>query len=109
MRKHLVGLGFGIALISSFFLNQGALAQAITSFNNSPNNWVNSPNNWDNSSNNWVNSPNNFNNSPNNFSATNGVYDNRGNRIGYEVTAPSGVINYFDNSGNRTGYKPSGR
>ena len=65
--------------------------------------------NFNNSPNNWVNSPNNFNNSPNNFSATNGVYDNRGNRIGYEVPAPSGVINYFDNSGNRIGYKPTGR
>jgi hypothetical protein len=48
----------------------------------------------------------NFNNSPNNFGSTNGVYDNRGNRVGYEVPAPSGVINYFDNSGNRIGYKP---
>jgi len=48
----------------------------------------------------------NFNNSPNNFGSTNGVYDNRGNRVGYEVSAPSGVINYFDNSGNRIGYKP---
>ena len=51
----------------------------------------------------------NFNNSPNNFGSTNGVYDNRENQVGYEVPAPSGVINYFDNSGNRTGYKPSGR
>ena len=48
----------------------------------------------------------NFNNSPNNFGSTNGVYANRGNRVGYEVPAPSGVINYFDNSGNRIGYKP---
>ena len=48
----------------------------------------------------------NFNNSPNNFGSTNGVYDNRGNRVGYEVPAPSGVINYCDNSGNRIGYKP---
>ena len=86
-----------------------AMAQAVYNWNNSPNNWVNSPNNWENSSNNWVNSPNNFNNSPNNFSSTNGVYDNRGNRIGYEVPSPSGVINYFDNSGNRMGYKPSSR
>ena len=86
-----------------------ALAQAVYNWNNSPNNWVNSPNNWENSPNNWNNSPNNWNNSPNNFGSTNGVYDNRGNRIGYEVPAPSGVINYFDNSGNRMGYKPSGR
>jgi len=48
----------------------------------------------------------NFNNSPNNFGSTNGVYDNRGNRVGYVVPAPSGVINYFDNSGSRIGYKP---
>ena len=96
-------------LIALLLVPSISTAQAVYNFNNSPNNWVNSPNNFDNSPNNWVNSPNNFNNSPNNFSATNGVYDNRGNRIGYEVPAPSGVINYFDNSGNRIGYKPSSR
>jgi hypothetical protein len=109
MRNRLVGLGLGVALVFGVLFSQAALAQGVMNFNNSPNNWVNSPNNFDNSPNNWANSPNNFNNSPNNFGATNGVYDNRGNRVGYEVTAPSGVINYFDNSGNRTGYKPSGR
>ena len=107
MRKRQVGLG--LILLSSFLMGHSAMAQAIYNWNNSPNNWVNSPNNWDNSSNNWNNSPNNWNNSANNFSATNGVYDNRGNRIGYEVPAPSGVINYFDNSGNRMGYKPAGQ
>jgi hypothetical protein len=95
MRNRLVGLGLGVALVFGVLFSQAALAQGVMNFNNSPNNWANSPNN--------------FNNSPNNFGATNGVYDNRGNRIGYEVPAPSGVINYFDNSGNRTGYKPSGR
>jgi len=109
MRKQVIRFGLGIALLCGFFLGQSVMAQAAYNWNNSPNNWVNSPNNWENSSNNWVNSPNNFNNSPNNFSSTNGVYDNRGNRIGYEVPAPSGVINYFDNSGNRMGYKPSSR
>ena len=72
-----------ISLLAVF--SEGIAAQGVLNFNNSPNNWVNSPNN---------------------FGATNGVYDNRGNRIGYEVPAPSGVINYFDNSGNRIGYKP---
>ena len=96
-------------LIVAIALFSGSAHSQIVNFNNSPSNWVNSPNNFDNSSNNWVNSPNNFNNSPNNFSATNGVFDNRGNHIGYEVPAPSGVINYFDNSGNRIGYKPSSR
>ena len=81
MRNRLVGLGLGVALVFGVLFSQAALAQGVM----------------------------NFNNSPNNFGATNGVYDNRGNRVGYEVTAPSGVINYFDNSGNRTGYKPSGR
>ncbi len=107
MRKRLEGFGFGIALVIALFMSQSLMAQGVVNFNNSPNNWTNSPNNFDNSPNNWTNSPNNWNNSANNYSATNGVYDNRGNRIGYEVPAPSGVINYFDNSGNRIGYKPS--
>lgn len=84
-----------------------AYAQQAINFNDSPNNFQNSLNNFDNSPNNFRNSPNNFDNSPNNFSATNGVYDNQGNRIGYEVKAPSGVTNVFDNDGNRIGYVPS--
>ncbi len=96
-------------LMTVFLFAPTLVFAQVINFNNSPNNWVNSANNWDNSPNNFNNSPNNFNNSPNNFSATNGVYDNRGNRIGYEVPAPSRVINYFDNSGNRIGYKPTGR
>ncbi len=58
---------------------------------------------------NFNNSPLNFDNSPMNFNSNNGVFDNRGNRIGYETTSPSGVTNYFDNSGNRMGYSPSKR
>ena len=42
-----------------------------------------------------------------NWNATNGVYDNSGNRTGYKVETPSGVTNYYDNKGNRTGYTPS--
>ena len=56
---------------------------------------------------NYNNSPMNYNNSPMNFNSNNGVYDNNGNRAGYEVKSPSGVTNYFDNNGNRTGYSPS--
>ena len=63
--------------------------------------------NLDNSPYNMRNSPYNMDNSPYNASATNGVYDNTGNRLGYEVKAPSGVTNYFDNSGNRIGYSPA--
>ena len=65
--------------------------------------------NLDNSPYNMQNSPYNMDNSPYNASATNGVYDNSGNRLGYEVKAPSGVTNYFDNSGNRIGYTPAKR
>ena len=64
---------------------------------------------WESSPLNFQNSPLNFDNSPLNFNSTNGVYDNRGNRIGYGVTTPSGVTNFFDNNGNRSGYKPSSR
>ena len=87
-------------LVLLFLLAQGLLyAQKsfaqVTNFDNSPYNMRNSPYNMDNSA--------------YNTNATNGVYDNSGNRIGYEVKAPSGVTNYFDNSGNRTGYTPSKR
>jgi len=75
--------------------------------NNSPYNMENSPYNMDNSPYNMRNSPYNMDNSPYNASSKNGVYDNTGNRIGYEVKAPSGVTNYFDNSGNRIGYTPA--
>ena len=79
----------------------------VTNLDNSPYNMQNSPYNMDNSPYNMRNSPYNMDNSAYNASATNGVYDNTGNRIGYEVKAPSGVTNYFDNSGNRIGYTPS--
>jgi len=98
-----------IFLSAQLCLFSGALlAQQSNNFNNSPYNFDNSPNNFNNSPNNFNNSPNNFNNSPNNFNANNGVYDNRGNRIGYETQSPSGVTNIFDNNGNRIGYSPVG-
>ena len=64
---------------------------------------------WDNSPMNYNNSPMNYQNSPMNYNSNNGVYDNNGKRIGYEVTAPSGVTNVFDNNGNRIGYSPAKR
>lgn len=48
----------------------------------------------------------NWNNSSTSFSATNGVYDNRGNRIGHEVQSPSGVTNVYSNDGRSMGYVP---
>ena len=41
-----------------------------------------------------------------NYNSTNGVFDNQGNRIGYETKSPEGVTNIFDNNGNRLGYVP---
>ena len=80
---------------------QKSFAQ-VTNLDNSPYNMQNSPYNME-------NSPYNMDNSAYNANSKNGVYDNTGNRIGYEVKAPSGVTNYFDNSGNRIGYTPSKR
>ena len=64
--------------------------------------------NFDNSPLNYQNSPLNYNNSPLNYNSNNGVYDNSGNRIGYETQSPTGVTNVFDNNGNRIGYVPGG-
>ena len=79
----------------------------VTSWENSPLNYQNSPLNYENSPMNYNNSPMNYQNSPMNYNSNNGVYDNSGKRIGYEVTAPSGVTNVFDNNGNRIGYSPA--
>ena len=68
-------------------------------------NHENSPLNYENSSMNYKNSPLNYENSRMNRNSTNGIYDQNGNRTGYEVKAPSGVVNRFDNEGNRTGYR----
>ena len=99
-------------LLTIFLLAQAALyAQnsfaQVTNFDSSPYNMQNSQFNMENSPYNMRNSPYNMDNSQFNYNAKNGVYDNTGSRIGYEVQAPSGVTNYFDNSGNRIGYSPS--
>ena len=94
--------------IASGLLSVTALAQ-VTNLDNSPYNIQNSQFNIENSPYNMRNSPYNMDNSQYNMNSKNGVYDNSGNRIGYEVKAPSGVTNYFDNAGNRIGYTPSKR
>ncbi|AWW50570.1 hypothetical protein POPA111323_07570 [Polynucleobacter paneuropaeus] len=103
--KFLITL-FLIAQLGLFVRNSSA---QVANFDNSPYNMQNSPYNMDNSPYNMRNSPYNMDNSAYNANSKNGVYDNSGNRIGYEVKAPSGVTNYFDNSGNRIGYTPSKR
>ena len=81
----------------------------VQSWEVSPQNWRNSEQNWDNNPQKWENSPQNWKNNYNNYNSKDGVYDNIGNRIGYETMSPSGVKNYYDNNGNREGYNPYGR
>ena len=103
----LILVSYGLtALVACFTMNH-ASAQA-TSWENSPLNYNNSPLNYNNSPLNYNNSPLNYQNSPLNYNSSNGVYDNSGNRIGYQTQAPSGVTNVFDNNGNRIGYSPAG-
>ena len=93
-------------LIAAGAITVGSVYAQSANWDNSPANWNNSQANWDNSPANWNNSPSNWNNSQNNWNSNNGVYDNQGRRLGYEVQAPSGVTNVFDNNGNRIGYVP---
>ena len=96
-----------LALVSLLIASCSAQAQQAMNFNDSPYNYQNSQFNYDNSPYNYQNSPYNYDNSAYNYSANNGVYDNRGNRIGYEVQAPSGVTNIYSNDGRRLGYVPA--
>lgn len=103
--KHLITL-FLIAQAVLFFRSTNAQP---LNWNDSPLNYQNSELNYNNSPLNYNNSPLNYQNSPLNYNSPNGVYDNNGNRLGYEVKSPQGVTNYFDNNGNRIGYSPSKR
>ena len=102
-------LNFASVAFSLIAALASPLASAqVTSWDNSPLNYNNSPLNYNNSSLNYNNSPLNYQNSPLNYNSNNGVYDNSGNRIGYQTQSPSGVTNVFDNKGNRIGYSPAG-
>jgi len=83
-------------------LSRCAYAQ---NWDNNPSNWNNNVSNWDNNPSNWNNNVHNWDNNPSNPYTNNGVYNNQGQRIGYETKAPSGVTNVYDNNGNRVGYK----
>ena len=95
-----------ICLFFVVFIVSPAFGQ-ITSWENSPLNYKNSELNYQNSPLNYNNSPLNYQNSPLNTNSSNGVYDNNGNRIGYETKSNEGVTNIFDNNGNRIGYSPA--
>lgn len=94
-----------VAIFGCFvFAGSKACYAQIPSWENSPYNYKNSEMNYNNSSSKWENSQYNWNNSQYNNQAKGGVYDNSGNRIGYETISPSGTKNYYDNNGNRQGY-----
>ena len=109
MKKNsvLMSVQCSIAILLTCGFIHSASAQ-VSSWDNSPLNYNNSPLNYNNSSLNYNNSPLNYQNSPLNYNSTNGVYDNNGNRIGYQTQSPTGVTNLFDNNGNRIGYSPAG-
>ena len=106
MKKYILFIGASL-VYSQAFAWYGNDDQPSSNFNYLPNNFNNSQNNFDNSPYNFKNSPNNFNNSPYNFNSNNGIYDDRGNRMGYGVRRQDGGINYFNDDGNRMGYQPS--
>jgi hypothetical protein len=107
MKKIFTAFSFlAFFLVASGQVSAQAQPYPNNNWNNNPNNWNNSPNNFNNSPNNWNNSPNNFNNSPNNFNSSNGIYNNQGQRSGYQTKSPDGTVNFFDNNGNRIGYAP---
>lgn len=100
-------LKIALAAVAMLVASSGANAQQWTNIDSSPYNPINSQFNPDNAPFNPRNSPYNPDNSAYNPSSTNGVYDNWGNRIGYEVQAPSGVTNIYSNDGRRMGYVPA--
>lgn len=105
----LMGIVASVVGVVVFALASKPACAQVQNWETSPQNWRNSQQNWDNSSQNWNNNPQNWKNSSNNYNATNGVYSNSGDRLGYETMSPSGVKNYYDNDGNRKGYNSYGR
>ena len=90
-------------------LTWGSPVLAYETYEASPYNYENSEFNYENSEFNYENSPYNYENSRLNRYSDRAVYDSSGRRIGYEVEAPSGVVNIFNNAGKRIGYKPARR
>ena len=108
MKDWIMGLIAGLLVsvaILSFMALIATKACAQTSWENNPLNYKNSPYNFDNSQYNYKNSQYNWENSPYNLDSKSGIYNNEGNRIGYEVRNSQGTRNIYDNNGNRIGYQ----
>jgi len=108
MKDWIMGLIAGLLVsvaILSFMALIATKACAQTSWENNPLNYKNSPYNFDNSQYNYKNSPYNWENSLYNLESKNGIFNNQGDRIGYEVKSDQGTRNIYDNNGNRIGYQ----
>jgi hypothetical protein len=108
MKEWIMGLVTGLLVaiaILSFMALIATKACAQTSWEDNPLNYKNSLYNYDNSPSNYKNNPSNWENSPYNMNSKNGIYNNEGNRIGYEVPSSQGARNIYDNNGNRVGYQ----
>lgn len=107
MKDWVMGLVAGLLIslgVLSFMMIISSRACAQTSWDNNPYNFKNSEYNYENSPYNYKNSPYNYENSPYNTNSKNNIYDNNGNRIGYETRSNEGTRNIYDNNGNRIGY-----
>ena len=99
---------FYALVVVAFFLFavlvQCTVVHAQTMWENNPYSFKNSEYNYENSSYNYKNSPYNWENSEYNMNSRNNVYNNSGERIGYETRSNEGTRNIYDTSGNRIGY-----
>lgn len=93
-----------IAFFCLILLIQCTVVRAQTLWDNNPYNFKNSEYNYENSQYNYRNSPYNWENSEYNMNSKNGIYNNEGERIGYETRSREGTRNLYDNNGNRIGY-----
>lgn len=100
MKKALLVLGMAVLPIHQVH------AGDYGGYDSSPFNYDNSEYNFENSPYNYKNSPYNHENSRYNQNATNGIYNEDGERIGYGVRREDGGINFYNNDGDRVGYQP---
>lgn len=94
-----------ILFIGVFVLASNSACAQVVNWANNPLNYKNSPYNFDNSQYDYRNSQYNWANSPYNLDSKSGIYNEQGERIGYEVKNAQGSRNFFDNESNRIGYQ----
>lgn len=94
-----------IAFVLFCVLVQCTVVRAQTSiWENNPYNFKNNELNYANTSYDYSNSQYNWENNEFNVTARNGMYDNSGDRIGYETVNRYGTRNFYDDYGNRIAY-----